>query len=975
MCGIAGFVSLDGPRDPGWLAALGTTMTTAMAHRGENAATPYVAPCGTVMLSCVRLAVRDRTAAGDQPMADPSGRVVLVHNGEVYGSRSAAPPLWPRRTTCDTEFVLQQVCREADPAAALRPLDGMFALAWHDTATGRVVLARDHFGVKPLAYAFTHGGLLFASEPGALFRTGLVAPQADPEEYVLRAWIRMDAADDRTWLRDVRVLQPAEYLVVDPPRTRARRYWQPEPDDVPVGPEEIRAAFDRAVEQRRVSDVPRAAVLSGGVDSSAILAGLRAAGLPVHAYVLRYADGIGGSGDDVAHAGEVAARLGAPMTVCELDRRAAADLVPVLPTRLMRPLLHGAELALHHLYGTIAADGKVVVYSGHGADELWGYQDGRYFPVVDPAAPTHVHGRHYLTHRLYPAERPVWAQLVTWLAGKLDVDMTAVEERVWERVMSEYRALRTLDPLKRGRYHLMRRFLVYVNDMVDATSATFTLEDRPVFQDVTLAELAFRCPEHLKNTGEPGSHKELLKTALADLLPESVRLRRKQGFPAPADPGYHRRLTELAASLGSPFGLPPVPSALRDELGVGEWMFLASSSAWLNHLAGLRTGPGPAAGRGGMAMNGSVPRWRWQTVASAAGLDPVPPAMEPAQAQDWCDFVVWQPRSLPAGCDTAAGTLRREAPPGRTGDTEGRTPWSDANPSAYRTEISGGGRRLRLKQFLYDWAFPAADHPCLWGGQTRPFEIGDGRVVWLGTDYLGNAAASARMARTTVELSVLEGEFRDDEIVALFAALRPAVPQALPRVLATPFSELSYWARYPVDMVSVPTGVFVFHRRGRAHEGDWVPAQEVTAFLAAHGLPASVGGFRADSAATFGDGSTVRELEVVYASPSGGELRLTAQRNARGRLEFPPRRDKHPAQAEVVHLDGRPVHLGYLSAEYGACDAWWQLPGLYDLRLLGSAGVGMGRYAFLDLVGRVDAALRLARDAEVTATAQPGPER
>ncbi|TNY36116.1 asparagine synthetase B family protein [Thermomonospora catenispora] len=589
MCGIAGFISLDGPRDRAWLEALGRTLTAAMAHRGEGARPPYVSSCGTVMLCAVRLAVRDRGPAGDQPMSDPAGRVVLVHNGEVYGSRSPAPPLWPRRTSCDTEFVLQQVCREPDPAAALRPLSGMFALAWHDTAAGRVVLARDHFGVKPLTYARVPGGLVFASEPGALLRTGLVPIETDPAEYVLRAWVRMDAADDRTWLRGVRALQPAECLVVEPPRVRALRYWRPEPDDAPVAPEEIRAAFDRAVADRCVSDVPRAAVLSGGVDSTAVVAGLRAAGLPVHGYVLRYQDGVGGSGDDAAHAREVAARLGVPLTVCEVGRRDAAELVPFLPARLMRPLLHGAELAMHRLYETVAADGKVVVYSGHGSDELWGYQDGRYFPVVDPAAPTHVHGRHYLTHRLHPDERPVWARLVTWLAGELGVDMAAVTEQVWERVMAEYRALDTLDPLKRGRYHLMRRFLVYVNDMVDATSSTFTLEDRPVFQDVALAELAFRCPEHLKNAGPPGGHKELLKTALADLVPEPVRRRRKQGFPSPVDPSYVRRMAALSDELGLPFGLPSLPPSLREELGVGEWMFLASSSAWLDHLAELRT--------------------------------------------------------------------------------------------------------------------------------------------------------------------------------------------------------------------------------------------------------------------------------------------------------------------------------------------------------------------------------------------------
>ncbi|MER5950789.1 asparagine synthase-related protein [Streptomyces sp. NPDC001904] len=591
MCGIAGFISFDGRRDPQWLDALGRTMTAAMSHRGESACTPYVSPCGTVMLCATRLAVRDRTPAGDQPMKDPSGRVVLVHNGEVYGSRSPRPPLWPRRTTCDTEFVLQEVCRTSDPGAALRPLSGMFALAWHDTATGQVVLARDHFGVKPLLYARVDGGLLFASEAGVLLATGLITPEVDPQEFILRSFIRMDAADDHTWLRGIRSLQPAEYLVVDAPRTRLSRYWQPGAVDDPVEPEEIRAAFDHAIAERAVSDVPRAAVLSGGVDSTAAVAGLTARGVPLSGYVLRYQDGIGGSGDDVTHATEVAQRLGIPLTVCDLGSHTAADLVPVLPTRLMRPLLHGAELAMHHLYRAIAADGNVVVYSGHGADELWGYQAGRYFPVVDPYAPTYIHGRHYLTHRLHADERPVWARLTTWLAGHLDVDMGAVTDLVWERTMDEYRNLKTASPLKRGRHHLLRRFLVYVNDMVDATSATFTLEDRPVFQDVALAELAFRCPEHIKDTGEGGSHKALLKSALADLLPASVRERRKQGFPAPTDPDYLKQLAALADGLGTPFGGPPPPPALRAELGVGEWMFLASSSAWLAHLTDLTTHP------------------------------------------------------------------------------------------------------------------------------------------------------------------------------------------------------------------------------------------------------------------------------------------------------------------------------------------------------------------------------------------------
>ncbi|MCG7527309.1 hypothetical protein MHW47_23075 [Streptomyces sp. OfavH-34-F] len=357
-------------------------------------------------------------------------------------------------------------------------------------------------------------------------------------------------------------------------------------------------------------------------------------------------------------------------------------------------------------------------------------------------------------------------------------------------------------------------------------------------------------------------------------------------------------------------------------------------------------------------MSNPVPHWSWHVLDSAAALDPVPPVITEEAAQDWCNFVVWRPSELPDGCDTSTGTIRREAPPGRV-EAEGRSPWSDANPAGYRTEISGGGRRLRLKQFLYDWAFPAADHPCLWGSEARAHEIGGGRVVWLGTDYLSHRAASARMARTTVELSVLEGEFTDDELVALYAALRPAVPEAVARVLATPFSELSYWARRPAETVSVPTGAYSFHRRGPGHEGDWVAPGELTAFLTGQGLPVSVGGHRADSAATFGDGTAVRELDVVYTSPSGGELRLTAQRTGGGRLEFPPQRDKHPATEELLDLGGRPLYLAYRDAAAGACDAWWQHPDGYDLRLLGSSGTDLGRDAFVALVTELDTRLRL----------------
>lgn len=349
--------------------------------------------------------------------------------------------------------------------------------------------------------------------------------------------------------------------------------------------------------------------------------------------------------------------------------------------------------------------------------------------------------------------------------------------------------------------------------------------------------------------------------------------------------------------------------------------------------------------------------WRWHLVPDASGLADTPPRLAPADAQPWCNFAVWHPDRLPAGCDTAEGTLRKEAPPGRTGPDAGRTPWTDANAAAYRTEISGGGRRLRLKQFLYDWAFPAADHPCLWLSETRAVEIGGGRVCWLGTDYLGHPAASARLSRTTVELSVLEGEFTDEELTGLFAALRPAVAGVPERVIGTPFQELSYWARYPVGMVSVPHGLFSFHRRTRPHEGDWVGTAELPGFLAAQRLPAALGGFAADGAAVYADAEGRRELEVIYtgdASSDGAELRLVLQRTGAGRMPYPPEREKHPAHTEDVELAGHTVHLAWVDREFGAWDVQWRDTGSgVEGKLLSSARVGMDRDLILGAVGAV----------------------
>ena len=592
MCGIAGFVSLDGPRPAWWLDRLGRRLVGAMHHRGPDDSGLHLSDDGRVLLAATRLAVRDRSPSGHQPMVSPDGEVALAYNGELYASRTRISG-WPARSRCDTEQFLQAV--HAGPPTVVGELDGMFAAAWYDRRTGRTVLARDHFGVKPLVWCRVAGGILFASEVATLLASGLVEPRVDWTAFLHRAYVRMDAIDDGTWLAGIHSVEPGHLMVIDGDRVSHRRYWMPAPAEREVTVDEVAEAFRRAVDIRRPADVPMAAVVSGGVDSSAVFGALRAMDSDVTPYVVRYEGTEAGQNEDLPYALEVARAAGVEPVHCDVAVADVEGLTAVAVRHLQRPFLHGAELALLRTYQRIAADGRVVVFSGHGSDELWGYQEGTYFPIVDPTRPPDTHGEHYLRTRLYRDERPLWHRMVDELCRHVGVSEEDVTDRVWSRTLRPYRELATLDPHKRGRYHLMRRFLVYVNEMVDACSSAYSLEDRPVFQDVTLAGLAFSMPEWRKNRGGLGGSKPFLKQALAPYLPPSVLHRPKKGFPAPRDTAFLARLRGLVESVGLPADAP-LSGELLAAAGTGELLFLYSSQMWLRQLP--RADGGPTHGSG-----------------------------------------------------------------------------------------------------------------------------------------------------------------------------------------------------------------------------------------------------------------------------------------------------------------------------------------------------------------------------------------
>lgn len=343
--------------------------------------------------------------------------------------------------------------------------------------------------------------------------------------------------------------------------------------------------------------------------------------------------------------------------------------------------------------------------------------------------------------------------------------------------------------------------------------------------------------------------------------------------------------------------------------------------------------------------------WQWQRVSDADGLEQEPPKMTPLDAQQWCNFIIWIPESNDTYVIESA-TVRKEAPPGRIeGVTSGRTPWTPNNPAAYRYEVAFPGGRIRVKEFLYDWAFPATDHPSLWRSKAKAVQLNNEYVMWLGNNYYGQQAASARLARTMIEVAVLEGEANQSELLAFFQSLRPVSETAVQSIIATPFSTLSYWARYKAELVGVPTGLWVFQREAGPSEEVW--AKDVTGELKHFGLPTSLGDFVAEDLATFTNVQGYTETEICYVigADRGHELRLVVQKRGKGRIVIPPVPEPHPHDSQVLTVSGVKVYLAWEDKRHGSFDAvWHDNKRDQEMKLISTTGTHMGYEWFVKML-------------------------
>ncbi len=380
MCGIAGILNTIVPLER--VALVLPKMLGALRHRGPDDEGMFRSQGGHAELAHARLSILDLSPAGHQPMSTPDGRFTIVFNGEIYNYRELREPLQKLgvvfRSNSDTEVILRAY--EAYGPACVEKLRGMFAFALWDELEKTCLLARDPFGIKPLYFHEARGRLVFASEVRALLASGLVGRELDAQG--LYGYFRTGSVPEpRTLLRDVRCLEDGHLAVWREGRLDARRYWSLRFGTEPVGEADAirstRRALLDSVEHHFISDVSAGVFLSGGIDSTALVALARMAGrTDLHTYSITFP---GLSADEGGLARRTAAHFGTRHEEWPLDAVTGRDLFGQFLRAMDQPSIDGLNTFAVSKFAR--ERGMKVVLSGLGGDEIFGgYKSFREVP-------------------------------------------------------------------------------------------------------------------------------------------------------------------------------------------------------------------------------------------------------------------------------------------------------------------------------------------------------------------------------------------------------------------------------------------------------------------------------------------------------------------------------------------------------------------------------------------------------------------
>jgi asparagine synthase (glutamine-hydrolysing) len=543
-CGIAGVMPLGGPPIG---RSVVEAMTSSLSHRGPSGRGIWEHPSG-ILFGHHRLSIQDLSERGRQPME--RGPFCITYNGEVYNFHDIRRELeqagYMFSSGTDTEVIL--CAYERWGLSCFERFNGMFALAIWDDRTRELILARDRLGIKPLYYSLTDGYLIFASEVQALLKSGILKNEIDGHvifrQYNLGSFLGYE--EGRTCIKNVLEFPPAHWAVVSlTGEMRFKKYWQLSNEKGTIVSEgrlaaELRTLLKDSVRLRLVSDVPVAAFLSGGLDSSSIVA--FAASLP-KAYRLKtfttwYTEGYaatawGKEENDLKYARLLASRL---------DRRIEHNIVEVgvsaLSPENMDCVMDFArvpdqirDIAMFYNYKAVNDAGAQVVLNGQGSDELMGGYMGLggfvdYF-LFTQSPDTDLMER-FLPSLLLSSRKEILNPEILQDSQNIYWDfMRLLYSFEGELVEKGHRLL----------VHTQLRQFVHLEDFL---SMRFGVECRLPFLDYRLVEWVFRQPFGFHIDRRTRTGKMLLRKAMNGILPKALLRRPKAPFPL-GDPEHTRQ--------------------------------------------------------------------------------------------------------------------------------------------------------------------------------------------------------------------------------------------------------------------------------------------------------------------------------------------------------------------------------------------------------------------------------------------------
>jgi asparagine synthase (glutamine-hydrolysing) len=539
VCGICGEIRFDGSSADVSAVA---RMTDAMASRGPDA--DGVVAYGPIALGHRRLAIIDLSQCGAQPMMDSDLGLTLVFNGCIYNYQDLRRELeaadYKFFSTADSEVVIKAFHRWGSDC--VNHFKGMFAFAIADRATGVVTLVRDRLGIKPLYLAETPGRVRFASTVRAILRAGDVDTELDRSALHHYMSFHSVVPAPLTMYRGVRKLPPATVRVIRPDGSHTETvYWTPafERDAARAAwsdrdwQDAIMDSLRTAVTRRMVADVPVGVLLSGGIDSSIVVALLAEQGQHGLATFSIGFDSAGGeSGDEYSYSDLIAKRFETDHHRIHIDSSRLVPAVPKTIAAMSEPMVSHDCVAFYLLSEEVSKSVKVV-QSGQGADEILAGYDW-YPPLADVErnqttaayAKVFFDRSHDDVLDIFNSEYAVTEGDPSWQFASDHQGAPGAETAVDAALRLDTQVMLVDDPVKR----------------VDTMTMAWGLEARVPFLDHDFVELAASCPPHLK-LGSGG--KGVLKEASRTLLPAEVIDRTKGYFPVPGIRHLHGEILDM----------------------------------------------------------------------------------------------------------------------------------------------------------------------------------------------------------------------------------------------------------------------------------------------------------------------------------------------------------------------------------------------------------------------------------------------